>query len=146
MHQRSRLPAQSPGSAHAKDTTAFRAPGKSGSAFDPSREATSQPRHEGFPALALRSPERGEKEPAGPLSCAVENAEPPVFSIFFDYSSLSDDPALSTVGDAQISVQVDVSVESRRDFRAARRTSAASSKPWPGPREDASHAPAESMR
>jgi hypothetical protein len=43
-----------------------------------------------------------------------ENAEPPVFSIFFDTSSLSDDPPLSTAPNTQIPAEADVSTGIRR--------------------------------
>jgi hypothetical protein len=53
-------------------------------------------------------------------SCVVENAEPPVFSIFFDPPSLSDDPFLSTAAKAQILAEADVSRVLRGAARAPR--------------------------
>jgi hypothetical protein len=55
-------------------------------------------------------------------SCAVENAEPPVFSIFFDSSRISDDPFLSTAANAQNLVEADVSAMLQDPLRAPRET------------------------
>jgi hypothetical protein len=57
----------------------------------------------------LRCPKRLGWNRQVPWSRTVENAEPPVFSIFFDPSSLSDGPLLSTTADAQIPAEADVS-------------------------------------